>query len=111
MLSRISAIVVPFPDGMLRTARHAHKYFVDGMVYERDRHGLPFLLRPKRTSLEHRCHTDDQLFLSFVGSLLRIDPAERPTAEQALQHPWITTDPYGWPSPNEPPTHPPAEPA
>jgi serine/threonine protein kinase len=100
MLARISAIVGPFPEAFLAKGRHSHKYFVDGMVYERDRDEQPFLLRPKQTSLKHRCHTDDKLFLSFVGSLLRIDPEERPTAEQALQHPWLTTDPYGWPPPS-----------
>ena len=100
MLARISAIVGPFPEAFLAKGRHSHKYFVDGMVYERDRDDQPFLLRPKQTSLKHRCHTDDKLFLSFVGSLLRIDPEERPTAEQALQHPWLTTDPYGWPPPS-----------
>ena len=99
MLARISSVVGPYPEGMLRKGRHAHKYFVDGVVYERDRDGLPFLLRPKRTSLRARCHTDDALFLSFVGSLLSIDPDERPTAEQALNHPWLATDPYGWPPP------------
>ena len=100
MLARISAIVGPFPEAFLAKGRHSHKYFVDGMVYERDRDDQPFLLRPKQTSLKHRCHTDDKLFLSFVGSLLRINPEERPTAEQALQHPWLTTDPYGWPPPS-----------
>ena len=110
MLARIAAILGPFPDGMLQ-ARHAHKYFVDGVVYEHDRSGVPYLLRPKRTSLGARCHTDDLGFLSFVGSLLAIDPAERPTAEQALQHPWLREDPYGWP-PNDghtPPTEPPLQ--
>ena len=98
MLARIASIVGPFPQQLLAKGRHAHKYFVDGMVYERDRDGLPFILRPKRTSLRARCHTDDQLFLSFVGSLLSLDPDERPTAQQALQHPWLATDPYGgWP--------------
>ena len=106
MLARITSIVGPFPETMLLRGRHAHKYFVDGMVYERDRTGLPYLLRPKATSLAARTHTDDELFLSFVGSLLQIDPDERPTAEQALQHPWLQTDPYGWPPP---PTEPVAE--
>jgi len=99
MLARISAIVGPFPEGLLLRSRHAHKYFVDGMVYERDRSGLPYLLRPKPTTLRARCHTDDELFLSFVGSLLSVDPDNRPTAEQALLHPWLATDPYGWPPP------------
>ena len=57
--------------------------------------GSTFLLQPKGTSLRHRLDTDDELFLSFVGSLLCLNPDDRPTAEQALQHPWIATDPYG----------------
>jgi len=102
MLARISAILGPFPEPLLGRARHAHKYFVDGMVYERDPQGVPFLLRPKPTSLAARTHCDDTLFLSFVGSLLSIDPAQRPSAERALAHPWLTTDPYGWPPPTPP---------
>ena len=80
---------------MLLRGRHAHKYFVQGTVYEQDRSGGSYLLRPKLSSLRKRLHTDDELFLSFVGSLLRINPDERPTAAQALQHPWLATDPYG----------------
>jgi len=102
MLARISSIVGPFPEELLRTGRHAHKYFIDGVAYERDRSGVPYLLQPKATSLRARCHTDDALFLSFVGSLLRVNPDERPTAEQALLHPWLATDPYGWPPPASP---------
>ena len=59
------------------------------------------LRTPQVTSLRARLHTDDELFLSFVGSLLRPNPADRPTAAEALQHPWIATDPYGWPPPAE----------
>ena len=32
---------------------------------------------------------DDELFISFIGTLLRLHPDDRPTAEQALQHPFI----------------------
>ena len=96
MLARIAGIVGPFPPEMLSRGRHAHKYFIDGVVYERDAEtGSTFLLQPKGTSLRHRLDTDDELFLSFVGSLLCLNPDDRPTAEQALQHPWIATDPYG----------------
>ena len=96
MLSRIVGILGPFPDGMLQRGRHAHKYFLpNGAVYERDAANRPCLLEPKMSPLRHRLHTDDELFISFVGSLLRIDPDDRPTAEQALQHPFITSDAYG----------------
>jgi serine/threonine protein kinase len=30
-----------------------------------------------------------QLFLEFVSALLAVDPDQRPTAEQALKHPWL----------------------
>ena len=99
MLCRISAIVGPFPEELLARGRHAHKYFTAGMVYERDRDGAPYILHPKVTSLRQRLHTDDEGFISFVGSLLRVSPDDRPTAEEALQHPWIVNDPYGWPPP------------
>ena len=48
------------------------------------------LLQPKPSPLRHRLHTDDELFISFIGTLLRLHPDDRPTAEQALQHPFIT---------------------
>jgi len=99
MLARIHGILGPDPPDMLLRGRHAHKYFVEGVVYEQDRAGKNHLLKPKITSLRKRLHTDDELFLSFVGSLLRINPNDRPTAKQALEHPWIATDPYGWPPP------------
>lgn len=43
----------------------------------------------KRTTLKRRLQTSDHLFLSFVSSLLRINPEERPTSWQAMHHPWF----------------------
>jgi serine/threonine protein kinase len=113
----------PFPEDMLTRGRHAHKYFANGVVFERDRAGRVELLQPKPSPLRHRLHTvrnfdacshalpmhflcaycplavyslstyyvqDDELFISFIGTLLRLHPDDRPTAEQALQHPFIT---------------------
>lgn len=91
MLARIVGILGPFPEDLLARGRHAHKYFVgQGHVYERERSGQVVLLQPKGSPLRHRLHTDDELFISFVGSLLRLHPDDRPTAEQALRHPFIT---------------------
>lgn len=48
---------------------------------------------PKHTTLRHRLKTGNRLFLDFVSYLLTIDHNERPTAREALQHPWLfTTD-------------------
>lgn len=91
MLARIVGILGPFPEDLLARGRHSHKYFLgDGNLYERERSGSTVLLQPKVSPLRSRLHTDDDLFISFVGSLLCLHPDARPTAEQALLHPFIT---------------------
>ena len=50
------------------------------------------ILRPKRTSLRRRVPEADAGALTFLRSLLTVDPALRPTAEQALAHPWLGCD-------------------
>jgi serine/threonine protein kinase len=47
------------------------------------------LLLPKRTSLRHRVPAADDGFLDFLSYLLTPDPTQRPSAEEALQHPWL----------------------
>ena len=44
---------------------------------------------PKRTLIKNRLNCDDKPFIEFLRYLLKIDPNERPTAEEALQHPWF----------------------
>ncbi len=44
---------------------------------------------PKRTLLKNRLKCEDEKFVEFIRFLLKIDPNERPTAEQALNHPWF----------------------
>jgi len=104
MLARIVGVLGPFPPDMLQRGRYAHKYFTaTGTVYERtpahvvdlDQPAYTYyFVHPKISSLRHRLHTDDETFLSFVGSTLRLEPSDRPTSSQSLLHPWITTDPY-----------------
>lgn len=47
------------------------------------------LLLPKRSSLRHRIPGADAGFLDFVTFLLTPDPRHRPSAADALQHPWL----------------------
>lgn len=49
---------------------------------------------PKPSSLRQRLRTNDEEFVDFLSYLLRVDPAERPTASEALQHPWLTVGRY-----------------
>lgn len=52
------------------------------------------ILVPKKSGLSYRLRTTDLYFLDFVRCLLRVDPTKRPTAAEALQHPWLTTCSY-----------------
>jgi serine/threonine protein kinase len=111
MLSRIEAICGPFPRHMIAQGRQSNRFFTkSGLLYEivesdsHDAHdtGLFDVFQPKRTTLATRLGFDpaiqqaatpeeqtQALFVDFVQSLLTIDPDSRPTAAEALQHPWI----------------------
>ena len=60
--------------------------------------GTVSLLYPKKTSLAARVRCpEDPLFLDFVSRLLGLHPDKRPTAEEALAHPWLIPPPTGPP--------------
>ena len=56
-----------------------------------------YILQPKITTLSERLgfkasielSNEEIMFVDFIRTLLTIDPNERPTATEALQHPWI----------------------
>ena len=92
MLARISAILGPFPARMLHEGRHACRFVTKhGVFYEytADSDNLVYHF-PRRTSLSRFLGTDDPQFGDFIAQCLTIDPEERPTAAQLLQHPFIT---------------------
>ena len=47
------------------------------------------ILVPKKTTLKHRLKCDDPYFVDFVRWLLEIDPTKRPSAKEAMNHPWL----------------------
>lgn len=47
-------------------------------------------LIPEESSLEHHLQVSDDGFINFVRDLLEINPQRRPTAKEALQHPWLS---------------------
>ncbi len=66
-----------------------------GQLYEKNAATERYeLLTPKRTSLRHRVPDADPGLLHFISYLLHVDPHKRPTALQALQHPWIAQAQY-----------------
>ena len=63
------------------------------LLYERSsRSGRVTVLRPKRSSLAARVPGADAGALSFLERVLSVDPKERPSAEEALRHPWLALD-------------------
>lgn len=92
LLARVVGIIGPIVPDMIFKGREAHKYFTKKLrLYERnqDSNKLEYLV-PKRSSLSHRLPTGDQGFVDFVGYLLQINPENRPSASEALKHPWLT---------------------
>lgn len=94
MLVRIQSVIGDFPEWMRHEGKEADKYFTTkGVVYEEtdDRNFL--LLNPIPSNLQRRlAAAKDPGFVSFIRYLLTIDPNIRPTAKQALQHPWLQGD-------------------
>ncbi|KAG2486140.1 hypothetical protein HYH03_015233 [Edaphochlamys debaryana] len=91
MMARMLGMLGEFPPHMLQQGQYAGAFFTrSGHVYERDPNsGLFQLLVPKRTTISARVASSDRGMLHFIRHLLVPDPAKRPTAAQALKHPWL----------------------
>lgn len=108
MLSRIEAICGPFPRHMIAQGRQSGRFFTkSGLLYEHvdadsntkgdvaGDNSLLDVFQPKRTTLAARLGIPDieteeeALFVDFCSKLLAVDPDSRPSAADALKHPWI----------------------
>ncbi|CAM8940384.1 unnamed protein product [Rhodiola kirilowii] len=92
LLARVIGIISPVDQGMLAKGRDTYKYFTKShMLYERNQetNRLEYLI-PKKSSLRHRLPMGDQGFIEFVAYLLEINPQKRPSASDALKHPWLS---------------------
>ncbi|RZB95455.1 putative serine/threonine-protein kinase dyrk2 isoform F [Glycine soja] len=92
LLARVIGIIGPIDQNMLAKGRDTYKYFTKNhMLYERNQetNRLEYLI-PKKTSLRHRLPMGDQGFIDFVAHLLEVNPKKRPSASEALKHPWLS---------------------
>ncbi|OAY63400.1 putative serine/threonine-protein kinase dyrk2 [Ananas comosus] len=92
LLARVIGIIGPIEQGMLAEGRDTYKCFTKNhILYERNQetNRLEYLM-PKKTSLQHRLPMGDQGFIDFVAYLLEINPKKRPSASEALKHPWLS---------------------
>ncbi|KAM3374512.1 hypothetical protein P3S68_013226 [Capsicum galapagoense] len=92
LLARVLGITGPIDQEMLVKGRDSYKYFTKNhMLYERNQetNRLEYLI-PKKTSLRYRLPMGDQDFVDFVAHLLEVNPKKRPSASEALKHPWLS---------------------
>jgi len=91
LLAKVIGIHGPFEQSLLRRARYSHKYFTSNYSLFEKREGQPgfVYIKPKRTNLKARLKCDDAEFVHFLSYLLTLSPDKRPTASQALQHPFV----------------------
>lgn len=122
LLARVLGIIGPIPEHMMMEGQLVPNYFTrEGLIYQEgadddyssndqsadssvryskrkkdlNQTFKIHLLIPKRTTLKSRLNnTDDYLFLDFIFQLLQIDPSKRPSASEAMKHPWLTAGTY-----------------
>eukprot|EP01053_Blabericola_migrator_P010908 Blabericola_migrator_1__10907@NODE_62_length_15736_cov_138_574510_g56_i0_p3_GENE_NODE_62_length_15736_cov_138_574510_g56_i0NODE_62_length_15736_cov_138_574510_g56_i0_p3_ORF_typecomplete_len767_score121_78Pkinase/PF00069_25/7_1e53Pkinase_Tyr/PF07714_17/3_9e26Kinaselike/PF14531_6/6_5e10Kdo/PF06293_14/1_6e06WaaY/PF06176_11/5_8e06Pkinase_fungal/PF17667_1/5_8e06RIO1/PF01163_22/7_1e05APH/PF01636_23/0_0016YrbLPhoP_reg/PF10707_9/0_0038FTA2/PF13095_6/7_7e03FTA2/PF13095_6/0_11_NODE_62_length_15736_cov_138 len=99
MLARIVSTIGPFPEFMAFKQRSLFftndgrlvKFASEESSNPRSRAEVFF---PKRIPLRERLRTDDENFIAFLEALLQINPVKRMSANEALQHPWISRSRY-----------------
>jgi serine/threonine protein kinase len=93
LLARLVGIMGQLDRKYLKRGKYSAKYFTKNytVLYDK-KNGAVEYLYPKKSSLRRRLKTDDALFLDFMTRLLKVNARERPTAEEALEHPFLKFD-------------------
>lgn len=90
LLARMEGILGPTPEWMITEGRYSHRYFTQSkQIFDRSPTGLFEILQPKKTCLKARLAPADDGFVDFLDFLLQVNPRHRPSAVQALRHPWL----------------------
>ncbi|XP_027104327.1 uncharacterized protein [Coffea arabica] len=95
LLARIITVLGPIDIDMLQRGQETHKYFTkeyDLYYINEETNQLEYIIAEESSSLEHHLQISDPLFLNFISKLLEINPERRPTAREALGHPWLSQD-------------------
>ncbi|KAG7614984.1 Protein kinase domain [Arabidopsis thaliana x Arabidopsis arenosa] len=96
ILARIVAVLGPIETEMLKKGQETHKYFTkeyDLYHLNEESNEIEYIIT-EESSLEEQLQVSDELFLDFVRTLLEINPLRRPTALEALNHPWLSSSSY-----------------
>ncbi|KAK7300524.1 hypothetical protein RJT34_11370 [Clitoria ternatea] len=92
ILARMIGMFGPIDLEMLVKGQETHKFFTkeyDIYYVNEETDQLEYII-PEESSLEQHLQVKDSMFIDFVRYLLSINPKRRPTARQALKHPWLS---------------------
>ncbi|XP_030929826.1 serine/threonine-protein kinase ppk15 isoform X3 [Quercus lobata] len=92
ILARMIGMLGPIDLEMLEQGQETDKYFTqeyDLYQINEETNQLEYII-PESSLLEHRLQGTDDMFIDFVRNLLEINPKQRPTAVEALEHPWLS---------------------
>ncbi|KFK36900.1 hypothetical protein AALP_AA4G187400 [Arabis alpina] len=93
ILARIVAVLGPIETEMLEKGQETDKYFTkeyDLYHLNEESNEIEYIIT-EESCLEDQLQVSDELFLDFVRYLLEINPLKRPTALEALNHPWLSS--------------------
>ncbi|OMO76021.1 hypothetical protein COLO4_25732 [Corchorus olitorius] len=92
ILARMIGMLGPFELEMLENGQETYKYFTkeyDLYHMNEETNQLEYIIS-EESSLEDHLQVSDVEFIDFVRYLLQVNPQRRPTAREALQHPWLS---------------------
>ncbi|XP_051121584.1 uncharacterized protein LOC127244993 isoform X2 [Andrographis paniculata] len=93
ILARIIGILGPIDRDMLLHGQETDKYFTEEYDLYHITEGMEEVeyIVPEQSSLEHQLGVgvSDPGLIDFLKYLLETNPERRPTAKEALQHPWL----------------------
>ncbi|XP_038885603.1 serine/threonine-protein kinase SRPK isoform X2 [Benincasa hispida] len=92
ILARMIGLFGPIDLEMLLKGQETHKYFTkeyDLFYMNEETDQMEFII-PEESSLEDHLRVFDSGFIDFLTNLLEINPERRPTAKEALAHPWLS---------------------
>ncbi|PKI39556.1 hypothetical protein CRG98_040026 [Punica granatum] len=92
ILARMIGMLGPINLKMLLRGQETSKYFTEeyDLYYINEETDEVEYIIPEESSLERHLRVSDIGFIDFVRSLLEINPKRRPTAKEALKHPWLS---------------------
>lgn len=108
-LAKVISLFGPFPEDVYKFGLNSKKYFTKEKViyleldekctFESLRAGFKAkkkykLYVPQRTCLKAKLNSEDLVFVDFIRSLLTPDRYDRPSASEALAHPFLSENRY-----------------